>query len=46
MLIRALVGDVLGVGWPGSESLAIPSNASVTHLRFAARGPVLVDYNV
>lgn len=46
MLIRALVGDVLGVGWPGSESLAIPSNASTTHLRFAARGPVLVDYNV
>jgi probable phosphoglycerate mutase len=45
MLIRALVGDVLGIGWPGSESLAIPSNASVTHLRFAARGPVLVDYN-
>jgi probable phosphoglycerate mutase len=44
--IKALVGQVTGVGADIRRGLATAANASVTHLVLTPDGPVLADYSV
>lgn len=46
MLMRAVVGDVLGVGWRASQTLVIARNTGMAHVRYGEKGPLIVDYNV
>ena len=43
--IRAFSASLVGLDHPTRNRLAIPDNASVSHVRFGPDGPVLVDYN-
>jgi broad specificity phosphatase PhoE len=45
-VIWAFAARLLGIDWAGFRKLAIPSNASLTHVRFDRGTPVLVDYNL
>lgn len=44
--IRAYVASLLGLGWEDSRRLAVPANASVSHVVTTAEGPVLAGYSV
>ena len=44
--IWALASRVMQIDWSDSYKIAIPSNTSVTHLRFEGGSPVLMDYNL
>jgi probable phosphoglycerate mutase len=44
--IWALASRLLGIDWSGWRKLAIPSNASTTHVRFDGTTPILIDYNL
>jgi broad specificity phosphatase PhoE len=44
--IRAYLCGQLGVPFRGRSVLDLPENTSVSHVRFAPGGPVMVDYNV
>jgi broad specificity phosphatase PhoE len=37
---------ILGIEWTGWRKLSVPSNTSVTHVRFDGGLPVLIDYNL
>ena len=43
--IRAFAASLVGLEHATRQRLALPDNASVSHVRFGAEGPVLVDYN-
>jgi broad specificity phosphatase PhoE len=43
--IRAFAASLVGLEHATRQRLALPDNTSVSHVRFGAEGPVLVDYN-
>ena len=45
-LIRSYVGSLTGIGHRGRHRLALPGNASVSHVRLHDGAAVLADYNV
>jgi broad specificity phosphatase PhoE len=44
--IWAFATRTIGLGWKDWRALALPSNTSLTHVRFDGGSPVLMDYNL